>query len=245
MHLSELIERMEAVSAELRGAHDPRRFFHDTYLRTTRAVSDEIDAGGFLDGPWVSQWDVVFAELYLDAFAEWQRTGTAVAPWQYAFDVTKREPDAPPLRHVLLGMNAHINYDLAQALVAMIPPEHFDDVAIVERRSRDHAHIDTVLLRRVADEDDELRSVSRPRALLDRMLAPLNRAGTRRFLRESRRKVWHNARVLDAARRDSPAAYEARLKELAALAEDRLADLGVSRFVVIDLARKGFGVELS
>ena len=243
MHLTELIARMDGISLELRATNDPRRWFHDTYLRTTRAVSDEIDAGGFLNGPWVARWDVVFAQLYLDAHDQWQSTGRTVGPWQYAFDATTREPDAPALRHVLLGMNAHINYDLAQSLVAVISPGEFDDAEVIERRSQDHEHIDTVLLRRVAAEDDELRA-SGPRAWIDRALAPLNRAATRRFLRESRRKVWHNARLLDAARRESSDSYESRRKELEDLSQARVADLGTSHFVVIDLARKGFGNEL-
>ena len=40
----------------------------------------------------------------------------------------------------------------------------------------------------VAAEDDELGS----RSLLDRLLTPLNRLASKRFLREARRKVWHN-----------------------------------------------------
>ena len=45
-------------------------------------------------------------------------------PWAVAFGAPA---DLPPVRHVLLGMNAHINYDLPQALVAVITDEQFDD----------------------------------------------------------------------------------------------------------------------
>ena len=96
-------------------------------------------------------------------------------------------------------MNAHINYDLPQALIAVITPAEFDDPAVRASRARDHTHVDTVLLSRVGAEDDEVRAHSRV-SLLDRLLGPVNRAATRRLLAESRAKVWHNTAVLDRAR---------------------------------------------
>jgi Family of unknown function (DUF5995) len=65
--LNALIERMEASLAPLREHRDPRRFFHATYLHTTRAAAAELAAGGFLDAVWVGRWDVVFAGFYLEA----------------------------------------------------------------------------------------------------------------------------------------------------------------------------------
>src|SRR5205814_1707831 len=104
-----------------------RRYFHATYLRTTRAVAEEIDRGRFADGAWLERWDIVFAELYLDALHADLAGEPVSGPWRIAFDTAARQPRLPPLRHVLLGMNAHINYDLPQALVAVISPAEFDD----------------------------------------------------------------------------------------------------------------------
>ena len=39
-------------------------------------------------------------------------------------------------------MNAHINYDLPQALVAVITDEEFDDAAVLALREADHRAID-------------------------------------------------------------------------------------------------------
>ena len=43
-------------------------------------------------------------------------------PWRLAFDAPA---ELPALRHVLLGINAHVNYDLPQALLAVISDEDF------------------------------------------------------------------------------------------------------------------------
>ena len=51
-------------------------------------------------------------------------------PWRQSFSAA----DLPPLRHVLLGINAHINFDLPQALLALITDDEFDDPALIARR---------------------------------------------------------------------------------------------------------------
>jgi len=244
--MTHLLDRMGAMEADLDRRGDARRFFHATYRRTTKAVADEIERGGFEDNPWLERWDVRFADLYLEAFDRFEATGRTVGPWQVAFEQAA-DPSVPPLRLVLLGMNAHINYDLAQALLTVIEPEEFDNPALLARRGRDHEHIDAVLASRVRAEDKELERVEPPgsRTLLDRLLVPFNTAGTKRFLRESRRKVWNNARLLDAARRQGPAAYALRLAELERLSQQRVLDLGRPGQVILRLARRGFGVELA
>jgi hypothetical protein len=241
-----LLERMTEIDEHLGTTGDARRWFHLTYTRTTRAVAKALHDGRFTDPDWVERWDVVFADLYLQALGAWDRSGSAPGPWQVAFQQAAAG-GLPPLRLVLLGMNAHINFDLAQALVAVITPEEFDDPAVLARREADHRTIDGVLASRVAAEDKELVRIEPPgsRTVLDRLLTPFNQAGTKRFLSESRRKVWANAHLLDAARRESPDAYRRRLDELGRLSGARVADLAAPGQVILRLARKGFGVELS
>ena len=120
-----VIRRMEDGLAAL-APDDARRYFHGTYQRTTLAVADEIDRGGFEDPDWVERWDVVFADLYLDAL-EADLPGPAPVPPPVAARVRRAGRTCRPLRHVLLGINAHINYDLPQALLAVISDAEFAD----------------------------------------------------------------------------------------------------------------------
>jgi len=238
-----LIDRMEGLLAPLEARGDPGRFFLATYLRTTQAVKEELGRGGFRDTDWVERWDVAFAGLYLDALEAAEAGRRPPEPWAVAFGAGEQARFAP-LRHVLLGMNAHINYDLAQSLLAVISEEEFDDPELLASRAADHEHIDSVLVARVGAEDSELESLSGGRSLVDRLLQPLNRLGTKRFLRESRAKVWANTRLLDAARRQGADAYADRLAELERLSAARVADLVAPGQVVLKLAVKGFGVRL-
>ena len=239
--IDELIGRMADRLESLRAAGDQRQYFHATYQRTTIAVAQEIKRGGFADPEWVERWDVVFADLYLDALEAALAGREPSRPWAIAFGAPA---DLPALRHVLLGMNAHINYDLPQALVAVITDEQFDDPELLARREADHRAIDTVLASRVAAEDDELTALSRPSTLLDRLLRPFNRLGTQRFLREAREKVWANAIALSRARRQGPDAYAAVLAQLEELSAAKVAALMAPGQVLLKLAATGFGVRL-
>ena len=241
-----LIARMHGLLDQLQGSPDTgeNSVFLSTYLRTTKAVAADLDAGRFLDPAWTEEWDIAFADLYLDALEQWTHQEAAPEPWRIAFSSGRGTERLPPLRHLLVGMNAHINYDLPQALLAVITDEEFDTPALIARRRADHEHIDEILAARVKAEDRELRAFEQPgdRTLLDRALTPFNRRATRRFLKEARSKVWHNAVLLSQARRVG--ALDERLRELEALSAQRVADLRAPGQVVLRLARNGFGVRL-
>jgi hypothetical protein len=227
----------------LRLGQPHHRFFLGTYQRTTAAVGKAVDGAAFEDPDWVERWDVAFARLYLDALDAIQAgdINSVPRPWRLAFAA---ESDLPPLRHVLLGINAHVNYDLPQALLAVITDDDFSDDRLMARRRRDHERIDGVLASRVAAEDDELIASGAARSVLDRLLTPLNRLGSKRFLREARLKVWHNTTELQRARTESVESYRQRLAELEVLSAAKIADLLAPGQVILRLAVAGFGVVL-
>jgi hypothetical protein len=235
-----VLARMDALLKAMPPDLDTQRTFLATYRRTTVAVGEQVEQGRFEDPGWVDRWDVAFADLYVSALEARVAGREVPRPWRLAFAAPQ---DLPPLRRLLLGINAHINYDLPQSLIAVIGPEEFDRPALLARRQRDHERIDTILSGRVSAEDAELSSVS-TRTTLDRVLQPLNQAGSKRFLREARQKVWHNTRELHAARLAGPEAYATRLAELEILSAAKLGDLLAPGQVLLKLAIGGFGVTL-
>jgi len=237
-----LIERMWELLEPMEAAADPKRIFHATYLRTTIAVADEIKRpGGFADPEWTERWDVAFADLYFEALEQLQAGEQPSRPWAIAFAARR---GLPVLTSLLLGMNAHINYDLPQALLAVITDEEFDDAELIATREADHKAIDDILAARVSAEGDELINIDGPGSLLNRLLRPFNQSGTRRFLREARQKVWANAISLSQARRTGAGAYAARLAELEELSAAKVTELQAPGQVLLKLAVKGFGVRL-
>jgi len=238
--IEDVADRMRARLDALPSDKAHRRIFLATYLRTTLAVGKAVDGAAFEDPDWVAAWDIAFADLYLVAHDADAAGQPVPRPWRLAFDAPA---DLPAPRHVLLGINAHVNYDLPQALLAVISDEDFTDPVLMARRRRDHERIDGVLAGRVAAEDNEL-STGGAKTALDRLLTPVNRLSSKRFLRESRNKVWHNTVELQKARLEGPEAYHARLAELEVLSAAKIADLLAPGQVLLRLAVSGFGVLL-
>ena len=152
--------------------------------------------------------------------------------------------DRSPLSHVLLGMNAHINYDLPQALLAVITDEEFGDAALLARREADHRRSTAC-----SPPGSAPRTTSWPGSpgrlpCSTGCSGPSTRLGTQRFLREARAKVWANAIALNRARRQGPDAYAARLAQLEELSAAKVADLQAPGQVLLKLAATGFGVRL-
>lgn len=229
--------RLESLAPE----HAAVRDFLGTYLRTTSAVAAAIDAGTFEDPAWVERWDLAFAYLYLDAVdAYLSPEGRPSRPWRLAFGAA---PTRPPLVNVLLGVNAHINYDLPQALVAVITDDEFRDPSLLARRRRDHDRIDGILSGRVAAEDVEISARS-VRSVLDRAMRPVNRWASRRLLKEAREKVWKNTIQLWRAKSSDEAAYATTLAELEVLSAAKISDLLTPGQILLRLAVAGFGISL-
>jgi hypothetical protein len=95
-----------------------------------------------------------------------------------------------------------------------------------------------------AARDDAAAARPGDRSLADRLLAPANRAASKKFLREARAKVYGNARLLCAARRRGPEPLAGRIAQLEDLCRARVADLRAPGQVLLKLALRGFGVVL-
>ena len=232
--VAQLQQRIDALAPD----QIHRRVFLTTYQRTTHAVGKAVNDAYFEDPDWVVRWDVAFAELFIVAHDDDQAGRPASRPWRLAFQA---DPELPTIVHLLLGMNAHINYDLPQATLSVITDQDFEDPVLIQRRRRDHERIDAILARRVSAEDHEIGG---RRSVLDRLLTPANRLSSRHFLREARQKVWLNVSELQQARLEGADDYYARLDELEVLSAAKIADLLRPGQVVLRLAMTGFGVTL-
>ncbi|MEF8868480.1 MAG: DUF5995 family protein [Haloarculaceae archaeon] len=136
--------RLRALERLLRERGDRRAVFLTVYVRVTGEVAAAIERGAFEDPEWVADYLVRFADRYRRAVYDFETGRTAALPtaWRLAFRAAGRER-AHVLQHAALGINAHVTFDLAFALLAA----GVDD----GRRAKhvDHQRINLVLWRLV------------------------------------------------------------------------------------------------
>ena len=95
-------------------------YFAVLYRNVTGKVRDEIKAGYFDDGERMKRLVVVFAGRYLEAIHEYWQGGQPSRSWWVAFKAANLR-SLIILQHLMLGMNAHINLDLAIATAQTAP----------------------------------------------------------------------------------------------------------------------------
>jgi hypothetical protein len=106
------------------------------YLRTTEGMRDANNAGEFSDPVfWDTEVIPTFANYYLDAYAAWKRGDQRqVDPaWRIAFRADPGKLNCTQLLY--LGINAHVNNDLAFVIEELGPRYTYPD----------HKHVDDVL----------------------------------------------------------------------------------------------------
>ena len=96
---------------------DGLKWFNRLYTQVTQAVADRVAApGGFADPVWFAKLDVEFAKLYFHALGQSISLTDPPESWQVLFEARDSAPVAR-VQFALAGINAHINRDLAVAIV--------------------------------------------------------------------------------------------------------------------------------
>jgi hypothetical protein len=113
--IDDVVARMAQIEAAL-PIGDGVRWFDHLYLSVTRAVACAVGAASFRDPAFMEHLDVVFAARFFAAYDAAANGGQAPPAWAPLFE-RRAHRGIAPLQFALCGMNAHINYDLAVALV--------------------------------------------------------------------------------------------------------------------------------
>jgi len=114
--IPEVIERMQAIDALLQ-VSDGIKWFNRLYLMVTQQVDLEPPGGTWQSPVWFASLDVNFAAFYFGALRGFLAGEALPDAWRALFEARYRT-DVDRIQFALAGMNAHINRDLALALLA-------------------------------------------------------------------------------------------------------------------------------
>ncbi|WP_329015806.1 DUF5995 family protein [Streptomyces sp. NBC_00690] len=113
--LEDVIHRMRTLDSHW-PARDGVAVFNRIYLLVTEEIARRIAAGEFPDRRSATTLDVIFARRYLTAVDLAGAGGRPPACWRPLFQY-RRHPGIRPTQFALAGINAHIGYDLAFAVL--------------------------------------------------------------------------------------------------------------------------------
>jgi hypothetical protein len=135
--IADVMAKMTAIDAALPN-DDGLKWFNLLYLKVTQRVDAAPPPGGWQNPAWLTRLDVVFAQFYFSAVADWLRASAGVpSSWQALFEA-RFTAGIDRIQFALAGMNAHINHDLALALLqtdaamSLAPPQNSPEHADFE-----------------------------------------------------------------------------------------------------------------
>jgi hypothetical protein len=192
---------MDSLAQAWEQAADRRSFFLRCYALMTGNMLAAVDQGEFHDAMWVRHLLDLFADYYfvaLDAYEHGDATTPAV--WRLAHD-TATQQEAPVIQDLLLGINAHINYDLVLALVDMLEPDWQALAPEAQgQRYEDHSHVNDIIAGTIDSVQQQVVAPDdRWMSLMDWALGPLDEHAAARLIRQWREEVWRRAMDMLAA----------------------------------------------
>jgi Family of unknown function (DUF5995) len=133
--MTRLLRKMQRNYERLGCNHNS--IFSLLYWRTTEGIRDATWSGEFSDRRFWNQITYAFGMYYLNAFKAWRSGTTSRTPkaWRIAFKAAANEK-VSSVGDIWLGINAHVNRDLAFVYYQLGLDNHAD-----------HLHVNTVLAR--------------------------------------------------------------------------------------------------
>ena len=194
--IDKVIREMERRLAPLARSCDHDAPFALGYLRTTEEYRRAmLEPGFFEDKAFVNHEDAVFAAFYTHAYDAWHSGEHARTPpaWRIAFAAADRR-ELPASGNFMLGVNAHINRDLAFVLagIGLVKPDG-------SSRKEDHDRVNRFLNRVADDFIPELARRFDPAADDRDLPTALDDVLTFQIVPTWREAAWRNAERLVAA----------------------------------------------
>ena len=192
----------QALRTIARSSADAAGYFPALYARVTSRIAASVADGEFEDGERMDVFATTFADYFIRAFR-----GEIPRPrcWQASWDVAT-DDNLLIVQHLLLGINAHVNHDLPQAVVEVVG--HTGDLAGARH---DFNAINAVL---ATTSVGVLRDLDRVSRWVNEVAAL---GGGRAFnfsLRVARARAWSAAEHLSALPVDDRPPYVGELDRL-------------------------------
>ncbi|RZS95926.1 DUF5995 family protein [Cecembia calidifontis] len=196
--INNLLQRMTKESSHWESSGDRRHVFLQCYTLMSRNMYVSIEEKHFSDPLWVSTLLVRFSDYYFEALDLYQSEHPHVpSVWKQAHDASKN-PEPHVLQNLLLGVNAHINYDLPLTLYDCMEQEWISaDPDKRTKRKNDHELVNQVIANSIdAVQDNIIKPLSPSLAFLDKLMGRMDEWLLSKMIVSWRSDVWNVSQLL-------------------------------------------------
>ena len=245
----------QTLEHHFRDKTDRRAIFLSAYLRITMEIEKNLGTGRFHDDQWMEQYILAFANYYRQYLWNFENNEWIPKPWQIAFEAgklgdyppsySKQPEDGRPFKELLptvswrrplvvqeliLGIHAHINYDLPMTLNKVgFDPDN-------EAHQHDHNEINLIIAEAVdAIQNFIISHYSPVLSIVDNALGNLDEMITCWTFAKAREHAWNYAVILHKSSSAHPEILNQMDDNAAVLARMILNPFGLSW--ILDMMR--------
>jgi hypothetical protein len=211
-----LLNVMQELIDNWQPAKDRRAIFLQCYRTMTANTLTAVADGRFRDATWTANLLHRFADYYFTALDVYEKGQNPTSPvWQFTFDAAQQNK-SNVLQHMFLGVNAHINYDLALTLYGVLH-EEWPTLTPAQRdgRYQDYCLVNDIIAETIDQVQDEVVERESPLlALVDWLGGRMDEFVIVEMLTGWRGEVWRKGvEMVEAADDDGRAALRQSLEQ--------------------------------
>ncbi len=192
--IQDVLNQLDSILLECIEQNSAKGIFAYVYRRTTYEIKLAIDAKEFENNALLEEFDVRFANYYIQAYYQYVNGEECSGVWKESFDACLDKLTI--VQHILLGMSAHINFDLA---LTTAEAARGKEIGIWKK---DFDKVNDILSRIVDELQDSLAKVSPLFFLLDWIGKNSDEVIINFSMKKARGQAWNFAESLHTAEGD-------------------------------------------
>lgn len=197
MKHEDVLQKMDHQIAQWQSTGDRRHIFLSCYRLMTGNMLQAIEAGQFHDAIWVNRLLHRFSDYYFEGVSAFENNTNVPAVWKHVHEAT-RDRDLFRVQYMLLGINAHINYDLVLSIHDLLQPE-WGTLSDNDRdkRHEDHRKVNHIIADTIDTvQDDILEPGDRLMAIIDSAFGRMDELLLSHLIKRWRHHVWDRSQKM-------------------------------------------------
>lgn len=193
----EVLDKMDSFIESWETSNDSRQIFLKCYRLMTANMFLALEKDVFHDPVWINTLLHRFANYYFDALNCYDCGGNTSKVWHEVHLLTS-EKELREVQYLLMGVNAHINYDLVLTLYDMLH-ENWNDLSKKDQTLlyEDHCKVNEIIAASIDAVQDELLSPADPMmGWIDKAFGRVDEYLLSRLIMSWRQEVWDQACAL-------------------------------------------------
>lgn len=175
-------DKIEHLNDYFKSYSDNKVYFNGIYLLVMKGMSTELDRERYERPECMRLLTLEFVNMYLDALDK-NASKTSPLPWKEYFNLNHK-----PTTHLLLGMNAHISYDLPISMYRVSKKNNF---CLKEQIKEDYFKLNFFFKKILPELNLELKNLANVQSSLTNSgLREIKEYMNYQFIMKLRKEAW-------------------------------------------------------